>query len=714
MHAAQLPPNETKRLEALHRYEMLDTEPEPSFDDLAALAAHVCGTPAAMVSLVDERRQWFKARVGIDLAETCREHAFCAHAILTPDPLIVPDASKDARFHDNPLVTAAPGIRFYAGVPLVTPESVALGTLCVVDVAPRSLSQRETDALAALARQVVALIQTRRLHSALNEQNQKLSEEVSLRRKSEHALKLRSHELEIAQREAAEAVQSRTRFLANVSHEIRTPLNGVVGMTDLLLGTTLTNEQVEYCKTLRFSTEGLLSVVNDILDFSNLGADRLVLTSTEFDLAETVDDALNLVSDAARSKELRINAFVDWDLPDKVEGDRLRLRQILVNVVGNAVKFTADGEVRVNVTLGEERDGRTRIHFKVRGIGEHQRPRIFQAFSQVDESSSRRFGGTGLGLAISQRLVEKMEGEIGFESEPGRGSAFWFYVWLRSRPESVRRPALKSVSAGKRVLVVSRSAVLSSVTEYLRGLGFETVTHTSADKDDLPAGEFDLVAVEYQRPRSEDAELLQLVAGRAAARRIPVLYVPSGSRVAGSPSPRPGDAVIEEPVRRSSLLSFLTSTFEPQRAKDKKTATSPLRTADPLRILVVEDNAVNQKVISNMLRKLGHVFDLAEDGALAVEAAAKKAYDVILMDCQMPRMDGYEATKTIRREPGPCRDASIVALTASAMAEDREKCLSIGMNDYLAKPVTMDVLVAALERCRHGEHEAPIARGGRG
>ncbi len=712
MQPAALPPNEAARLDALRRYQVLDTEPERGFNDLAALAAHICGTPMALISLVDEHRQWFKAHVGIDVSETCREESFCAHAILDGKPLIVPDATKDLRFHDNPLVTSGPCIRFYAGIPLVTPDSLVLGTLCVADTIARNLSEHEIRGLAALARQAEALLESRRLSLLLDEQNHKLKADLSEHRKDELALKHLNQQLEIARREAVEALQSRTRFLANVSHEIRTPLNGVVGMTDLLLATPLSKEQAEYCKTLRLSTEGLLGVVNDILDFSNLGTNQLVLTAAEFDLAEVVDDALSLAADAARSKDLRLNAFVDWQLPERVEGDRLRLRQVLVNLVGNAVKFTNTGEVRVTVHPEGENHGRTRVRFKVSdtgvGISDDQRSRIFHAFSQGDDSASRRFGGTGLGLAISKRLVEKMEGEIGFESEPSRGTTFWFYVWLRSRPTAPTSKTNTPRFSDKRALVISHSAILSSVLDYLKGLGCVTATYAAEKSLQLPAEPFDLLVVEYQCTDPSHSRILRMVEEHAADRQIPIVYVSCGSH-STAPPVREVDAVLEEPVRRASLLAALDKVLESDRPAIRQPEPARGDMTRPLRILVVEDNAINQKVVANMLRKLGHTFDLAQDGVVAVEAASKKGYDIILMDCQMPRMDGYEATRTIRREQGPCRMASIVALTASAMAEDRERCLSIGMNDYLAKPVTMEALTAALQRCAISDSATPVA-----
>ncbi len=1117
---APLPENEPGRLAALRSLDILDTPPEGDFDEITALVAAICRAPVALVSLVDECRQWFKSRVGLEAAETPRDVSFCAHTILGPDLLLVPDAAADPRFADSPLVTGL-GLRFYAGAPLVTPEGHVLGALCVMDHRPRGLTADQAQALRTLARQVTALLRLRQNLAELTRTNQEraraeqaaheernrltilldhlpamvygldpdgrfclwnrecervlgyrqedvlgrtrldlyhrmypdpeyrawvvarvaghhyrdletsvtaadgtalvcswsnfsaqvrvpgmpvwgvgvdvtdrrrtedalrenerlmnsvlgqlpglayrclvdrdwtvlfakgdfrpiggidaedlvagrvvygdilhpddaaycartvaeavarrepyenehrifdrqgnvrwilargrgvfaedgtfryldgLNIDITERKQIEEALRQANARLDLAVRgsnvaiwendfpdgdfragrltcinileqlggpppesavdyatimapipaedrrrieeavrayfagetpeyqvefrarhrdgsyrwilsrgvvvrdgagkpvrfagtriditdlkriedelrqakEAAEAAsRAKSEFLANVSHEIRTPMNAVLGMTDLALDTRLTDEQRNYLTIVSSSANALLHVINDLLDFAKIEAGKLELDAADFSLRAVLNDTLRALAVRAHKKGIELVGHVPPDVPDALVGDAGRLRQVLLNLVGNAIKFTEQGEVvvRVEMVSGGVVSGgvvsgtddhsplhhsplTTNLRFTVRdtgiGIPRAKQETIFQAFEQGDNSTTRRFGGTGLGLSIASRLVALMGGTIGVDSEPGRGSTFHFTArfGLPEGPPAVpARPPRVDLS-GLRVLVVDDNATNRLILEeWLRGWRSEP----TAVADGLTAlntlwravalgRPYELVFLDGRMPgvdglalAAEIARSPQLTAGR-------VILLTSEDQPVGLARQRELGiaAVARKPIQQEELLEAVCRVLSPVAVEDQQTRgqgdgettgdslPAPSFASRRLRILVAEDNDLNQQVVQHLLARQGHTVHLARDGREALQALEADSFDLLLLDVHMPELDGWQVIEALRRrEEGTGRHLPVVALTARSMKGDRERCLQAGMDDYLAKPIRRHELFAAIER----------------
>ncbi|MBV8553032.1 MAG: response regulator [Acidobacteriaceae bacterium] len=697
--SALLPADEAKRLAALRRYHVLDTEPEHAFDRLSRLAACLFEAPIASVSLLDEKRHFMKSGVGVDFRETPRECAFSAHTILGDDAFVVTDALKDERFANNPLVTGPPGIRFYAGVPLKTHDGFRLGAMCVLDVVPRPEPAAELlDALKDLAALVMEQLELRRTRRKLEagavvlerrqrqlEQQRRLSQESEARaalaleaghmgmwewdavedrtvwsetmqelfglvpgshpgtrdswldrvhpddrdgvlaeigRARENASSFHieyrvvlpdrnvrwlnengtfrcdengvlagasgvswdvtaRRQAEQALQEAKESAESANRaksvFLANISHELRTPLNGVLGATELLLDSVLPPEKRELAETVKQSGTALLTLVNELLDLSRVEMGKIEIEQDTFDLRTVVAQAGTLTRAFAQARGLELTVDYPRGLPAQFVGDASRIRQILINYLNNAIKFTDAGSVRLSVCAEATGERGAEVLLTVRdtgeGISEAEQARLFQPFQQADDSSTRKYGGLGLGLAISKKLAELMGGRVGVTSTPGKGSTFWLRLPLEfpTKPDDGRDPG-------------------------------------------------------------------------ALAR---------GTLLLGNP-----------------------------------------------RVLLAEDNPVNQRLALRFLEKMGCVADVAADGAKAVQLFRDNRYELVLMDCQMPVVDGYDATAAIREiETAEDRPHTpVIAFTAHAMAGDRERCLKAGMDDYLAKPLRLTEFAATLAK----------------
>lgn len=534
-----IPDNEIERLAALKRYNILDTLPDNAFDDATKLVSYICGVPIAHISFIDETRQWFKSEIGVGVSEVPREISFCNYTILDTKMVEINDTHLNDTFKDDPNVTGGFNVRFYAGVPLTTPDGYNIGTLCAVDHVVKQLDDNQRNALSIVAKHVMAQLE----------------------------LGTKNHELLMQRKIAERAVMAKDNFLANMSHEIRTPLNAIIGFTDLLSQTDLDHVQQDFIDSVQIAGENLLIIINDILDLSKIESGNLAIEMEPFNIKKTLKHVYNLLKVKVQ-KDVEFNLYLDADMPDNVIGDQGRLNQILVNLVGNSLKFTQEGEVTVSVKKTEENDDHYTLRFSVKdtgiGIPKNKLKTIFERFTQGEESTTRTFGGTGLGLNIVKQLVELHKGEIHVKSELNRGSEFFFF--LTYKKAEVQETTLKTVS-----------------------------------KNDL----------------------------------------------------------------------------------------------GNLRILLCEDNVLNQKLVKSVIQNFGFELDVAANGEEGIELLAENSYDLVLMDLQMPVKDGYQTTEYIRNEMKSA--VPIIAMTAHSLVGEQERCYQVGMNGYVPKPFKQVVLLKAIK-----------------
>ncbi len=940
---APIPPDEATRLTELRRRNILDSPPHECFDRLTRLATDYFHVPIALISLVDEVRQWFKSSVGLDLCETSRDASFCAFAILSEKSMVVPDAKADPRFADDPLVTGPLGVRFYAGAPLITRHGFKLGTLCVIDTHARSdFGRADTARLEDFAAIVVdhldllesekqlrssesqfrALVNNspagiyrldsqghisvtnpaflkmlgyrrggdligvhpeqermverpvswsadlrknhvagcestwvrrdgstlwaretaravrsssgeilyyegcltdvsaearehaleerwrlalaangdgiwdwdavtgkvfhsdrwreilgyepgelsegvieweERLHPDDSQWVMRLMEDylarktstyraeyrmlakdgsyrwilahgqalwdekgkpirmvgshsdITERKKAELALQRHAEELAIAKDQAEAAARAKSNFLAKMSHEIRTPLNGVLGMTSLLNDTPLTSEQQSFVETIHTSSETLLTLIDNVLNFSEMKSHRIALEIIDFDLLRTIEEIVDLAIEAAQMKGLDLTYCIEETVPRSLRGDSDRLRQVLASLLNNAVKFTNEGEVNLKVAVQERTSDGVALRFSVCdtgvGLGREGRESLFEPFIQENSSSTRRFGGSGLGLAVSKELVSLMGGTIGVESEPGEGSEFWFEVPF-GLSEMVQPAAEAKRLDARRLLVVDDNENSRRTLEsQLRSQG-ALVTSTGSPISALQIllaavaekPGFDLAVVDYRMPLMDGTMLARAVVAQQAYKRFPIIILASRAdrdqladlrdlKLAGC---------LAKPVRAATLIESIVHALNGVQSADatvtKPQAAPPAVVRRRPKILVAEDNPVTQKVIALALGRLGFIVDVVGNGKEAVAAFYRVHHEAIVMDCEMPELDGIEAAREIRRGEGATRGVVIIALTANADVGERERCLNAGMDDYIAKPVRLDILSERLEK----------------
>ncbi|MBX3343608.1 MAG: PAS domain S-box protein [Nitrospira sp.] len=552
--------------------------------------------------------------------------------------------------------------------------------------------------------------------------------DISGRKRMEDALAKAAEDLEEKNRElsktrdmALRAGQAKTDFLATMSHEIRTPMNGVLGMTTLLLDTTLTAEQRDYLQTLRSSSESLLRIINDILDFSKIEAGKFTIEHIPFDLRLTIEDTLDILAPTAQGRQLELVGLIDAQTPRTVVGDPGRIRQILTNLVGNAIKFTEHGEVLIQVLQTDEDPGSVVLRFEVIdtgiGLSPEAQAKMFQAFTQADSSTARKYGGTGLGLTICKRLVELMGGTIGLQSFAGQGTCVWFTIRLGTHTDAA--PAVPPIPSGLdltglRVCLVDDNATNRSLLQY--HVSAWNMHHESAV--DGPSAlallrrgveegtPFDVAIIDMYMPEMNGLELCRLIKQDPALRKTHlIMLTASGQRGDSLAAQEAGAAAyLTKPIRERHLADCIRLIFGRDDAKEqpapfltRHTITEAIAREAP-RLLVVDDNPVNQKVAVKMLEKLGCRVDLAGNGMEALAAICRHQYPLVFMDCQMPDLDGLETTRLLRSQEKPGEHLPVIAMTANAMEGDRESCLKAGMDDFISKPIITSDLKKILAR----------------
>jgi len=611
---------------------------------------------------------------------------------------------------DGSAVAVARGAELAVGLVPYLPVGAAVVILAVVDVAqgPIRLVLAVLLFAAVAARQVLVVLRS-----------------VDFTRGLESQVTARTHELEVARAEAVEGSRMKSEFLATMSHEIRTPMNGVIGLSGLLLNTGLDERQRRYAQGIHSAGDALLTIINDILDFSKIEAGKLDLETIDFDLVQVVEEVAQLITQEAERKGLELLAYCAPDVPGQVRGDPSRIRQVLLNLAANAVKFTAEGEVVIRVHVDDRSPGGIVARFEVAdtgiGIDEAGLKRLFEPFSQVDATTTRRFGGTGLGLAISRQLVTAMGGDLGVDSEPDRGSTFWFALPLEVASEETSTRPPPGILDGLRVLVVDDNETNRLIlSEQLKAWSMrpDVVPDASAALTGLveaAASEdpFALVILDLCMPDMSGLDLARRITAGDRPEKPAMVLLTSGADVGVLDATQAGIAAcVTKPVHLSLFHRVLLGAMHTSEPEGGTRGAGPEAPEVRGHVLVVEDNELNQIVAAGMLERLGYTFEFADNGRSCLEVLGSTRFDAVLMDCQMPEMDGYDATRAIRVGLHQNRRVPVIAMTASATEGEREKCLAAGMDDFVSKPVNPWALEIALARWvpeADVENEAPGA-----
>lgn len=563
---------------------------------------------------------------------------------------------------------------------------------------------------------IAVLLHIFRLNKKLEASNRHLQAEIDKRGTMETGLRKSESRLVQALKEAQAANEAKCQFLANINHEIRTPMNGIMGMTGLLQSTPLTGEQQDYLDTIHSSANNLLRIINDILDYSRIESGDLNLETVEFDLYKVVEEAVDAAAAKAQAKGLEFKHCMDDEVPMCFAGDASRLGQVLNCLLDNAVKFTPQGEVFLHITLQKENDSYATIRFRVKdtgiGIDPDRVDGLFDSFTQADISHTRKYGGTGLGLAISQHLAIRMGGDIGVASAPNKGSEFWFTVKLKKQTGNGRRkPAVAYAFSTRRILIVEADAIKRHLLQgYLKTWNVRFALADGAPNAlaklhrAVRAGDpFDLAVIDHQIPTISGEELGCMIRQDPLLSGLKTIMLTSGGGQAEARRSQAAgfSAYLTHPVTMDGFFNCLSQVCTHPAAEPASPYPSPAAESSGIpRILIVEDNPVNQKVTATILDKYGYTTQVANNGREAVEALCRAAFDAVLMDLQMPEMDGFEATRAIRDPAGDCLNprVPIIALTANVQGNVQEKSLETGMDDFLAKPVNPEDLIDTIRK----------------